>query len=105
MNPESPVAKPVITVVDAQVRPELEADLLTGYRRMIAAGQPDGLLRSELLRGQDGAWRIQSTWRDMEALKTLRRRGEPPAAMAMLDSLGAEHTHSWFVVEVGFDAT
>jgi hypothetical protein len=61
------------------------------------------LQRSELLRGQEGAWRIQTTWRDVEALMAVRQRGKPPAAMALLDSLGAEHSHTWFTVEVSVD--
>ncbi|TFC51218.1 hypothetical protein E3T26_02865 [Cryobacterium sp. TMT1-21] len=100
-----PRDKPVVTSVDARGLPEREGDLLDGYRRMLAAGQPDGLVRSELLRGQDGSWRIQSTWWDMEALLALRKAGVPHAAQALLDGVGAEHTHSWFVVEDGFDTT
>ncbi|MBC7441028.1 MAG: hypothetical protein H7311_00630 [Ramlibacter sp.] len=99
-----PVNKPVITSVDATVLRERESDLVEGYRRMLAAGQPDGLVRSELLRGQDGTWRIQTTRRDMEALLALRRAGVPHAAQALLDGVGTEHSQTWFVVEDGFDA-
>jgi hypothetical protein len=94
----------VVTTTDATIASNREAELLEGYRRMLLADQPDGMLRSELLRGQSGAWRIQTTWRDMVALQAVRDSGAAPAALALLDSVGAEHTHSWFIVEDGFTA-
>jgi hypothetical protein len=71
---------------------------------MIAGDRPDGLIRSELLRGQDGAWRIQTTWRDLDAIRALRMSGRPPAALELLDRLGAEHTHAAFTVEEALGA-
>lgn len=94
----------VVTVVDANLDPARVADLISGFREMIAGPTPDGLLHSELLRGQAGAWRIQTTWRDMDALLAVRRAGGGPAAVELLDRLGAEHTHTWFVVEATFQA-
>ena len=67
-------------------------------------GKPAGLLGSELLRGQNGAWRIQTLWQDKDALLALRTSGEPPAALALLDRLGAEHSHGLFTVEQSYDA-
>ncbi|MEI6622640.1 MAG: hypothetical protein WCP28_12110 [Actinomycetes bacterium] len=93
------MAKQVVTVVDAQVDEGREADLLNGYRRMVGDDEPDGLIRSELLRGQDGAWRIQTTWRDLDAIIELRKSGKPHAASALLDGIGAQHSHAWFTVE------
>jgi hypothetical protein len=89
----------VVTAVDATVDPEREQDLLDGYRQMISAPKPDGLVRSELLRGQGGRWRIQTTWRNREALVALRTSGHPPAALELLDRVGAEHSHGVFTVE------
>ena len=89
----------VITVVDATIDPARETDLLAGFRALNEGERPAGLLRSQLLRGQDGAWRIETTWDSMEALMELRRAGRPPAALALLEGLGAEHTHAWFTVE------
>lgn len=89
----------VVTSVDATVAPEREDELLEGFRALNDGPAPDGLLRSELLRRLDGGWRIQTTWRDREALLALRQRGEPPAMLALLDRLGAEHTHAVFTVE------
>jgi len=98
------MSSPVVTTTDATIAADREVELLDGYRRMLQADQPDGMLRSELLRGQNGSWRIQTTWRDMVALQAVRNSGRPPAALALLDSVGAEHTHSWFIVEDGFTA-
>lgn len=95
----------VVTAVDAIVPSEREAELLEGFRRMTASRHPDGLLRTELLRGQDGHWRIQTTWRDLDTIKALRAAGEPPAAQDLLESVGATpHTHDVFFVAVDFSA-
>jgi hypothetical protein len=98
------MSTPIVTATDATVAADREDDLLEGYRAMLEADQPDGMLRSELLRGPNGSWRIQTTWRDMVALQAVRASGKPPAALALLDSLGAEPSHSWFIVEDGFTA-
>jgi hypothetical protein len=89
----------VITSIDARVDPGREQELLDGYRELTNGKQPDGLLGSMLLRGQGGAWRIQTTWRDFDALMAVRSSGRPPAALELLDGLGAEHSHAVFVVE------
>jgi heme-degrading monooxygenase HmoA len=91
----------VVTVVDAVVPADREDELVEMFRRLVASPKPDGLLRSELLRGQEGQWRIQTTWRDRDAVMALRARGEPPAAAALLDAVGATHTHDVFAVVVG----
>ncbi len=89
----------IITAVDAVVPADREAELIEGFRRMTTAASPDGLIRSELLRGQEGRWRIQTTWRDREAVIALRASGTGPAAMRLLDSVGATHTHTIFTIE------
>ena len=89
----------IVTVVDAVVPADREAELIQGFRRMAAGSTPDGLVRTELLRGQEGRWRIQTTWRDREAVIALRARGEGPAAMRLLDAVGATHTHTVYTVE------
>ena len=97
------MGKQVVTVADAFVATDCEAELVDGYDRMVQGYQPDGLLRSELLRGQEGAWRIQTTWQDMEALMAVRKSGTPPAALELLNSIGAQHSHAWFTVERSLD--
>ena len=92
----------VVTVVDARVDPERESELMEGFRLLIAGDRPDGLVRSELLRGQEGAWRIQTTWRDIDALMALRSSGRPHAAQDLVNRLATEHSHGWFTVEQGY---
>jgi hypothetical protein len=95
---------PVVTAIDITVDPAREADLLDGYRQMVAGPRPEGLVSSELLRGQEGAWRIQTTWRDLDTLRAARTSGARPAAADLLDRIGIDHTHTWFVVEDALDA-
>ena len=94
----------VVTIVDTVIEPDREQLLLDGFRDLNQAAKPPGLLRSELLRGQNGAWRIQSVWQDREALIAVRQSGEPPAMLALLDRLGAEHSHAVFAVEQSYEA-
>ena len=42
----------VVTTVDTTVPPEREQELLDGFRQLNEGDKPDGLLRSELLRGE-----------------------------------------------------
>lgn len=95
----------IVTATDAIVDGDREPDLLEGYRQLIKAPKPDGLLRSELLRAQGGRWRIQTTWRDREALLAVRDTGARPASLELLDRIGAEHTHMVFTVEARLDGT
>lgn len=92
-------ATQVMTAVTAIVAPEKEAALTDGFRDLTAGPTPDGLVRSELLRGQKGVWRIQSVWRDREALEAMRSSGDRPSALALFDRVGAEHSHEVFSVE------
>jgi hypothetical protein len=94
------MSAPLVTTIDAKVQPEREQELLSGFRRINVRDKPAVLVRSELLRGQDGAWRIQTTRRDMDALMALRNSGEPPAALSYS---GAEHSHAVFKVEQSYD--
>ncbi|HLO36171.1 MAG TPA: antibiotic biosynthesis monooxygenase [Candidatus Deferrimicrobium sp.] len=82
----------VLTEVGASVAPDREIELLTGFRELIRQPTPDGLLRTELLRGADGRWRIQTLWRDRAALDAMRAASEPPAAPRLFRSVGAEPT-------------
>ena len=98
------MSSPIVTVVDATVDPAREAELLEGYRQMNEDVKPDGWMRSELLRGQDGAWRIQTTWRDREAVIALRQSGVRPAALDLLERVGAEHSHGVYTVELSYQS-
>ncbi len=92
----------VVTAIDAKVDQNREQELFQGYRQLKEAPRPDGLLHSELLHGQGGMWRVQTTWRDRESLMAIRKGGNPPAALELLDRLGAEHSHGVFTVEESY---
>jgi hypothetical protein len=47
---------------------------------------PDGLVRTELLAGRDGDWKIQSLCRDQAAPDAMRAGPEPPAAPTLFRS-------------------
>ena len=97
------MGKPVVTSVELRIPADREQELLDGYHEMIQGATPVGFVRSELLRSFDGAWRIQTTWQDRDTLMALRQSGEPPAAIALLEGLGAEHSHSVFTIEQSFE--
>lgn len=80
----------VLTEVSATVEPQDEQALVEGFRALTAGPVPEGLLRTELLSGPEGDWRIQTLWRDRAALDAMRAAPEPPAAPHLFRSVGAE---------------
>ncbi|MEV5878347.1 hypothetical protein AB0L75_29810 [Streptomyces sp. NPDC052101] len=90
----------VLTEVSAVVAPEREADLVAAYRDLVAGPLPDGLVRTELLSGPDGRWRIQTLWRDRAALEAMRTAAEPPAAPRLFREVGADPELAIFDVAV-----
>ncbi|WP_205327189.1 antibiotic biosynthesis monooxygenase [Glycomyces sp. YM15] len=84
------MAEQVLTEVSAVVAPEREADLLVAYREVAAGPFPDGLIRTELLSGGGGRWRIQTLWRDQAALEAMRAGPEPPTAPRLFREVGAD---------------
>jgi len=97
----SPASEPVLTVITAAVEASREAELLDGFRRLLAGPLPDGVLRTELLRGREGTWRVETLWRDRGALESVRSGGDPPAALELFREVGADHTHDVFFVAAG----
>ena len=94
MNPR------ILTVVSATVDPHRESELLAGFHSLVGAPVPDGLLRTQLLRGDGGHWRIQSLWKDRDALDRMRAGSEPPAAPRLFRSVGADPSLRIFEVTV-----
>ncbi len=94
-----PADRKVMTVVSAVVAPDREPELIDGYREMTKASMPEGLMRSELLRGQQSTWRIETLWRDLSTLQALRASGVRPAALELFERVGAEHSHDFYFVE------
>jgi quinol monooxygenase YgiN len=82
----------VLTVVSAGIDPDRGQEVVAAFTALLAKPLPDGLLRTELLHGADGAWRIQSLWRDRAALDAMRALPEPPAAPALFAALGGSPT-------------
>jgi hypothetical protein len=80
----------VLTEVSAVVAPEQGPALLAAYLELIELPMPDGLLRTELLHGPEGHWRIQTLWRDHAALDAMRAGPTPPAAPRLFREVGAE---------------
>jgi hypothetical protein len=76
-----------VSAVVPQVRAD---DVPVAFAELTQRPLPDGLLRTELLAGPDGEWKIQSVWRDQSALDAMRAGSEPPAAPALFRQLGAE---------------
>ena len=79
----------VLTEVRATVDPSRVGDLLAGFEALLAAPKPDGLLRTELLCA-GSEWRIQTLWRDRDALSSMRATAEEPAAPRLFRSVGAQ---------------
>lgn len=88
----------VLTEVSADVAPDRVTELTDGFAELTRQALPDGLLRTELLRGSDGEWRIQSLWRDQAALDAMRALPEPPAAPRLFRQVGAEPVLRIYVV-------
>jgi hypothetical protein len=80
----------IMTEVSATVPAERADDVPAAFAELTQRPLPDGLLRTELLAGQDGEWKIQSLRRDRAALDAMRAGPEPPAAPALFRRLGAE---------------
>jgi hypothetical protein len=83
----------ILTSVSAEVDLSSNSELVDGFSALVGGALPDGLVRTELLRGQDGTWRIQSLWRDRAALMAAREAGERPAALVLFERMGAQHAH------------
>lgn len=80
----------VLTVVSAVVNPAHEDDLRAAYAETVRGRLPDGVVRSELLRGNGGEWRIATLWRDAAALDAMRAGPEAPAAPRIFRAARAE---------------
>jgi len=93
----------VVTATDAKIDSAREAELVAGFRAINDSEVPDGVVRTELLRGQNDLWRIQTTWRDLDSVRAVRASGKPPAMQNLLESLGAEATHDFFVIEASYE--
>jgi hypothetical protein len=85
-----PMNRRILTVVSATVDTNREAELVAGFRNLLVDSVPDGLLHTQLLKGANGGWQIQTLWRDRAALEKMRSASEPPAAPRLFRSVGAD---------------
>jgi hypothetical protein len=84
------MADEILTEVSAVVADERASEVPVAFEELLRGEVPDGLLRTELLAGPDGEWRIHTLWRDQAAFDAMRARPEPPAAPTLFRRLGAE---------------
>lgn len=82
----------IITVLEAVVPAERAPALEEAYRELGRRVLPDGLLRSQLVRSVNDpdVWRLETTWRDRQALEAMRGQGTPPAGLLLFRSVGVE---------------
>lgn len=80
----------VLSEVAGTVAAEREAEFVESFRKLVAGPLPDGLIRTELLRGERGHWRVQSLWRDRAALEAVRADPKRSAAPHLFRAAGAE---------------
>lgn len=89
----------VLTVLEARIAPEREADLLAAYRAAADGPFPRGLVRSTLLRetADPSLWRIATLWDSPEALDAMRGTGTP-RGIQIFRAAGADPTTSFMEV-------
>lgn len=87
---EEGLSHEIMTEVSAVVSDERESEVLAAFEDLLQRPLPDGLVRTELLAGPDGEWRILSLWRDQAAPDAMRAGSEPPAAPTLFRQLGGE---------------
>jgi hypothetical protein len=93
----------VLTEVRATVEPSRHEARAAGFEELLAESRPEGLLRSELLH-VDGERRIQTLWRDREALTPMGSSTAEPAAPKLFRSVGAHPELTILEVRVSMEA-
>jgi hypothetical protein len=88
---------PVITVLEARVAADRDADLQSAYAAAAAGPFPVGFVRSSLLRLPEDPtlWRIETTWVSREALVAMRGAGKP-RGVQIFEAAGAVPTLTIF---------
>ncbi|WP_345699878.1 antibiotic biosynthesis monooxygenase [Kitasatospora terrestris] len=90
----------VLSEVSGAVAAERETAFVEAYRQLVAGPLPEGLLRTELLKGGDRHWRIQSLWRDLATLEAVRADPKTAAAPRLFREAGADPVLAVFEVTV-----
>lgn len=89
----------ILTEVSATVDPSREAELVAAFEELVSSPLPEGLLRSELIRGKEGQWRIQTLWRDRETLDAMLSTPGPPPARRLFLDVNAEPSLQMFEIK------
>jgi hypothetical protein len=95
----------IVSCVEAVVSDERSDDMRGAWARVLREPLPDGLIESRLLRAHDGDdWRIETVWRNTEAIAAMRATGVKPAAIAMFEAAGANPALTVWDVEGTLEA-
>lgn len=83
----------IATILEAQVPPDRQADLMTAYRSAAVDVLPPGLVRSALQHSttDPALWRIETLWESREHLDAMRGQGTPRGVL-IFRAAGAEPT-------------
>lgn len=81
----------IITVLEASVAQDRAPELVAAYRDGITNLEP-GIVQTWLVQSvaDPGVWRIQTAWRDREALQAMRTSGQTPKGVLFFRAVGAE---------------
>lgn len=90
----------ILTEVTASLPDDRADEVEAAFAAILSGPIPAGLVRTELLRGPEGRWRIQSLWRDTAALDAMRSLPDPPAAPTMFRTLGVEPSVRMWIVQI-----
>ncbi len=84
----------VITILEAEVAPEWEDQLLKEYRTVATSPLPPYIVRSILARDTKApnSWRIMTVFRSQEDLDEMRASGETPRGVAIFQAAQAQPT-------------
>lgn len=89
----------VVTVVEAHIPGDREADLVTAYEGATKRDLPPPIVETFLLHAVDSdKWRIATVWRSKEELDSYRASVETPEAVKMFRAAGAEPSVAIFDV-------
>jgi hypothetical protein len=82
----------IVTVLEAHVPAERQADLQAAYRAAADEGPPPGLVRSALMQATSDRtlWRIETLWESYEVLAEMRAQGGTPRGILIFRAAGAE---------------
>lgn len=82
----------VVTMLQARVKPDREADLVREYESTVDE-LPPFIAETFLLHGADGqSWRIVTVWHSREDLDTYRASVETPEGVRIFRAAGSEPT-------------